>query len=196
MKKILSTIAAVMSLVSVAHADGNFMPTGNLTTIPYGAADYCKANPTECEKVNVAAPVHLDVDKIVLIVTVNDAINKKIEPVTDKEHFGIDEYWTLPKDGKGDCEDIALLKAKVLEKEGIPASDLLMTVVLTRKGEGHAVLTVRTDAGDYILDNLSNNVVTWNKTPYRFLKREANSHGGLWVDIDPSGKNVAATSKK
>ena len=50
-------------------------------------------------------------------------------------------------------------------------------------GEGHAVLTVRTDAGDYILDNLDERVLRWTDTPYRFLKRQAEANSGKWAGI-------------
>ena len=50
-------------------------------------------------------------------------------------------------------------------------------------GEGHAVLTVRTDKGDYVLDNLNDKVEAWNQTGYRFLKRQAIDNTGRWVSI-------------
>ena len=50
-------------------------------------------------------------------------------------------------------------------------------------GEGHAVLTVRTDKGDFILDNLTDAVRQWDETGYRFLKRQASDHTGHWVTI-------------
>ncbi len=60
-------------------------------------------------------------------------------------------------------------------------SDLLITVVRKPDGEGHAVLTLRTDRGDFILDNLTDSVKPWDETPYRFLKRQASEHTGRWV---------------
>ncbi len=52
----------------------------------------------------------------------------------------------------------------------MPISDLLITVVRQMNGEGHAVLTVRTDRGDYVLDNLELRVKPWNETSYDYLK--------------------------
>ncbi len=51
----------------------------------------------------------------------------------------------MGEDGYGDCEDYALLKRKMLMQAGWPREALLMTVVRDKKGEGHAVLTVKTD---------------------------------------------------
>ena len=73
--------------------------------------------------------------------------------------------------------------ARKLAERGLSLSNLLITVVRKPDGEGHAVLTVRTDKGDLILDNLNDSVKTWNKTPYRFLKRQASDHTGRWVTI-------------
>ena len=50
-------------------------------------------------------------------------------------------------------------------------------------GEGHAVLTLRTGSGDFILDNLTDEVRPWHATGYRFLKRQAVDYTGHWVSI-------------
>jgi predicted transglutaminase-like cysteine proteinase len=59
----------------------------------------------------------------------------------------------------------------------------LITVVLDEKNEGHAVLTVATDAGDYVLDNRNNDVVRWNDTKYKFLKRQSRRNPLNWVAL-------------
>jgi len=46
------------------------------------------------------------------------------------------------------------------------------------------VLTLRTTDGDFILDNLDNDVLAWNQTPYTFLKRQATFNTGRWVTIE------------
>lgn len=50
-------------------------------------------------------------------------------------------------------------------------------------GEGHAVLTVRTDRGDYVLDNLEPQIKPWNETSYDYLKRQSTHYTGAWVSI-------------
>ena len=60
--------------------------------------------------------------------------------------------------GAGDCEDYVLEKRRELMHKGLSASDLLITVVRKPDGEGHAMLTVRTDKGDFVLDNLTDAV--------------------------------------
>ena len=71
----------------------------------------------------------------------------------------------------------------MLMERGWPPSSLLITVVLQPNGEGHAVLTVRTSKGDYILDNLESKIKRWDETPYTYLKRQSESHSGRWKDI-------------
>src|SRR5262249_61709880 len=87
------------------------------------------------------------------LVRVNKHVNETIKPMTDLDHYGVAEKWTYPDDGYGDCEDYVLLKRRMLIEAGWPREALLITVVRDRKGDGHAVLTVKTDRGEFILDN-------------------------------------------
>ena len=93
------------------------------------------------------------------LVRVNRWVNETIKPMTDMDHWGVIEKWSLPTDGYGDCEDYVLLKRKMLIDAGWPREALLITVVRDKKGEGHAVLTVKTDKGEFVLDNQNENVL-------------------------------------
>lgn len=160
------------------------MVTGGLTSQPIGHYDFCKLHPGECN-IHPGDLQPLKVSKAVWheIVKVNDAVNRNVKPMSDYDHYGKDEVWAYPDDGFGDCEDYVLEKRRELMREGISLSDLLITVVKKKDGEGHAVLTVRTSRGDYILDNLTNEVKPWTSTPYRYLKRQATDDTGRWVTI-------------
>ena len=48
-----------------------------------------------------------------------------------------------------------------------------MTVARGRTGEEHALPTVTTTSGDYILDNLTDCILPWDQTDYKFLWRQA-----------------------
>ena len=87
------------------------------------------------------------------------------------------------------------MKRRALAERGVTLSNLLITVVRKPDGEGHAVLTVRTDKGDYILDNLSDSVKLWSKTPYRFLKRQSSEHTGRWVTIRGEANTLVGSVK-
>jgi predicted transglutaminase-like cysteine proteinase len=66
---------------------------------------------------------------------------------------------------------------------GWPREALLVTVVLDNEDEGHAVLTVTTDKGDYVLDNKKEDILLWSKTGYRFVKRQSQSDPNVWVSL-------------
>ena len=79
---------------------------------------------------------------------------------------------------------MALLKRRDLIKKGWPVGALLMTVVRRANGEGHAVLTVLTDRGDLVLDNMRSRILVWDETNYQFVKRQSEFDSGEWVAIN------------
>ncbi len=176
----------VMTLLGspTATAGGSqSMLTGGLTSQPIGHYEFCKANPAECSvRLRDSGPLRFDSKLWQQIAEINVRVNAAVKPMNDFDIYGKDEVWAYPK-GAGDCEDYVLEKRRDLMKLGISLTDLLITVVRKPDGEGHAVLTVRTDAGDYILDNLSDTVKPWEATGYRFLKRQSTTHTGRWVSI-------------
>lgn len=185
--------AAMAALLALGwHATGNaaanpFMATGSTTSQPIGHYEFCKVRPAECAIRSVAQrPQRLGTKSWNLIVAVNSAVNRRVKPMNDLELYGKDEVWAYPDKDVGDCEDYVLEKRRLLAAEGVPLSDLLITVVRKPDGEGHAVLTVRTDRGDFILDNLSDEVKLWTNTSYRFLKRQSSENTGRWVSIRDS----------
>ncbi|MGN6571224.1 MAG: transglutaminase-like cysteine peptidase, partial [Pseudolabrys sp.] len=101
-------------------------------------------------------------------------------------HWGVVERWNYPDDGYGDCEDYVLQKRKMLIKAGWPREALLITVVRDKNGDGHAVLTVKTNRGEFALDNQESKILAWDKTGYRFIKRQSQSDPNVWVSLgDP-----------
>ncbi|TIX78245.1 MAG: transglutaminase, partial [Mesorhizobium sp.] len=117
------------------------------------------------------------------MLSVNARVNAAVKPISDFDIYGKDEVWAYPARGVGDCEDYVLEKRRELNRLGVSYANLLMTVVRKPDGEGHAVLTVRTSKGDYVLDNLDGKVRSWDRTGYRFLKRQAIDNTGRWVSI-------------
>jgi predicted transglutaminase-like cysteine proteinase len=117
------------------------------------------------------------------LLAINAKVNREVEPVTDMDHWGVAEKWSYPTDGKGDCEDYVLEKRKRLMSAGFPRQSLLITVVRDKKGDGHAVLMVRTDRGDFILDNQEQKVKLWTETGYRFIKRQSQENPNRWVSL-------------
>ncbi len=144
---------------------------------------FCNRNPEECE-VDRHQPERVVLTPSVwnTIKAVNRRVNATILPVTDRDHWGVVDRWDYPDDGMGDCEDIQLLKRRHLVAEGLPHRALRMTVVADERGDGHAVLTVLTDRGDFILDNKRNVVLPWGRTGYTYLMREG-TKDRAWVAL-------------
>ena len=114
---------------------------------------------------------------------INKRVNETVRPITDLEHWGVVERWNYPEDGYGDCEDYVLLKRRMLMQAGWPRQALLITVVRDKQGDGHAVLTVRTDKGELILDNQNLDILLWTETGYRFIKRQSQRDPNVWLTV-------------
>lgn len=174
-----------------------FVSTGALTRPPIGWVEFCAETPQEC---NFAAS--LPRDAVINsrswkeLVRINTAVNDQIKPLTDYEHYGVLEKWSYPDDGYGDCEDYVLLKRRLLTAAGWPRQALLITVVRDQKGEGHAVLTVKTDKGEFILDNQNPDILLWSETSYRYVKRQSQTDPNVWVSLgDTRPAFATATSR-
>jgi len=176
-------------------ADGRSMETGRVTSQPIGHYEFCREFASECKPVkgSDAAPKVTDYGWDV-VREINQAVNFSVMPKTDMEIFGKEEVWSYP-DVAGDCEDYVLLKRHMLIERGFSAADALITVVRKPDGEGHAVLTLRTSEGDFVLDNLVDEIRSWRDTPYRYLKRQASNNSGRWVTIE-NGSDVLVGAVK
>jgi predicted transglutaminase-like cysteine proteinase len=151
---------------------------------PIGAwVKFCEQFAAECS-VNTAEPAVIELKPQIwsTIVAVNRRVNTRIKPITDKDHWGLVDRWEFPDDGMGDCEDFQLLKRRMLVERGLPRRAMRMTVVIDELGEGHAVLTIRTDRGNYILDNKTSAILSEEQTGYVFVKRESQDVVG-WVSL-------------
>jgi predicted transglutaminase-like cysteine proteinase len=180
------------------HSAGQlYASLGNTTRAPIGWVQFCADNPDQCgggktqaRDVVMTQTAWRDLQKV------NHWVNEKIKPMTDMDHWGVVEKWSIPTDGYGDCEDYALLKRKMLIDAGWPREALLMTVVRDKQGEGHAVLTVKTDRGEFILDNENENVVAWTETGYRYVKRQSQSDPDVWVSLGDVNPAIATASAR
>jgi predicted transglutaminase-like cysteine proteinase len=185
---------------SAAPARGGeylFVSVGDGTRPPIGWVEFCAQRPWECNVAPTAArDVVLTAKAWKDLVRINRLVNQRIRPMTDMEHHGLVEKWSYPDDGYGDCEDYVLLKRRMLMEAGWPREALLITVVRDRKGDGHAVLTVKTDQGEFILDNQNEDIVLWSEAGYRFVKRQSQSDPNAWVSLgDPRPATATATSR-
>ena len=161
-----------------------YTPIGEPTLVPYGWVDFCNRYRGQCDtKPMPAMDVKLTAATFAAIKRVDLFVNHAVRPMTDMDHWNVVDQWDYPIDGYGDCEDYALLKRRLLIEKGFPRQALLMTVVLDTHGEGHAVLTLATDRGDFILDNLTDRIKPWEETGYRFVKRQSQTDPNVWLSI-------------
>ena len=137
----------------------------------------CNVRPLTPRDIVLSQRAWSDLNKI------NLWVNQTIKPMTDLKHWGVIERWNYPDDGYGDCEDYVLLKRRMLMEAGWPRQALLITVVRDQKGDGHAVLTVETTRGEFVLDNEVNQILPWDRTGYRFVKRQSQSDPNKWVAL-------------
>jgi predicted transglutaminase-like cysteine proteinase len=180
--------AATVAGIGVARAAADEAPlyveVAEVARAPIGWVEFCASNPGECTTVpSMLRDVVLTTKAFKDLASVNRYVNKSVKPMTDLEHWGIIEKWSYPDDGYGDCEDYVLLKRRLLIKAGWPREALLITVVRDRRDEGHAVLTVKTDRGEFILDNQAEAVLPWFETDYRFVKRQSQKDPNVWVSL-------------
>ena len=189
---------AAMFVTAQTQASPRFMETGGRTTQPVGHYELCQRLPVECaERTPAQAPVKLTRELWSQIIEVNNLVNTMVAPRTDMEMWGREEVWSYPTNGLGDCEDYVLEKRLMLmQKAHIPAGNLLITVVRQPDGAGHAVLTVETSLGDFILDNLEPRVLAWEDTDYQYPKRQSDRNSGVWVAIDDPRQILVGSVRK
>jgi predicted transglutaminase-like cysteine proteinase len=161
-----------------------YAAVGTQTTVPYGWIDFCQRYKGECDTgatapmdINLSPKAQAEIERI------NKWVNAAVEPVSDMDHWGVADQWDYPSDGKGDCEDYALMKRRMLIALGFPRQALLMTVVKDEHNDGHAILTVKTNRGEFVLDNLNAEIKPWSDTGYRFIKRQSQNDENIWVQV-------------
>jgi predicted transglutaminase-like cysteine proteinase len=189
-----SQAAEAQQVAALPAASSPTVATGE--TRPVRAwIEYCERHAADCAvDVNEPSEIVLTPATWQKVLAVNARVNDLIQPLTDEDHWGVIDSWDLPTDGSGDCEDYQLLKRKLLVEAGFPRRALRMTVVLDEKSEGHAVLMVRTDRGDFILDNKVQSVLPWHQTGYIYVKREGHD-GTAWNSLGGAMSPVATANR-
>lgn len=152
---------------------GNRLPDATQSSAP--VADYVR--------------IDLDRDAMATLKAVNRRVNRSLIADTDARVYQTNDYWEAPamtRGARGDCEDFALVKRRLLIEQGIPAAALSLAIVRTRYNEDHAVLVVATRQGDFVLDNLAFSVRPWQKTGYDWVSRQAPGDDLGWVSLMPA----------
>lgn len=169
------------------------MPAAERSAVtPSGYVSFCLRFADQCA-VTPGAPKSIAMTPVLwtTLRKVNDGVNDAIWPEDDQRHYGRAEFWNIPTDGYGDCEDYALTKRKQLIGLGLPIAALRIAVVITGDGSRHAVLTVVTDKGDYVLDNMKSDVLPWDKTGFTWIERQDPSTAMAWVSLGAADTMLA-----
>ena len=185
---LLLLAAMVPARAQSLPAQASFAAVGDTTRTPYGWADLCGRQPQECQvEVLDAVDLHLTAKTWAMLERIDAQVNADIEPISNMDHWGtMLDHWDYPTDGKGDCKIYALWKRKLLMDLGFPRQALLMTIVRDLEGNGHTILTVKTDKGDFILDNMVPEIRAWDATGYKFVKRQSQNDPNVWVAVGPT----------
>ncbi len=165
-----------------------------LVDAPSSFNDSCRRYPWFCTNRTTGAKPVDQADLLDLARKINRRVNLVVSPLSDAENYGVADYWTLPNNGSGDCEDFVLQKYKLLLDAGVDSRDLSIAIVLDRQGDNHAVLVLRHSSGDLVLDNLSSRVRPWNETGYTFLAMQSGDDKTRWEVVmnQPRDSNVLA----
>jgi predicted transglutaminase-like cysteine proteinase len=190
-----SAIAMESNLTSVAKTNSANAATFGKSLPPVGYVDFCARGEEECTATGGKNErLAMSPDNWNMLVQVNTYVNGKIRPQSDSDLYHVAEKWTYPTSA-GDCEDYALLKKRYLQSMGFSAHELLITVLLDEKGEGHAVLTIVTDNGDFIMDNRRDDILRWDQTPYKFLKRQSQLNPRHWLSLQKTAPQIQVSMK-
>lgn len=104
---------------------------------------------------------------------INRNVNAEVTFIPDQENSGLEELWSFPEGGAGDCEDFVLEKRKRLVDLGFPGAALTCAIAFhEQKLFPHALLLVESTSGTWVLDNLDDEVLCWDRVPYFFTRRE------------------------
>lgn len=161
MNRTLVLALAACLTASIGISEAAAASSGRSAPLAYQL--FCLKSPDHC-RAGSRQQVDLTSKTMAKLHRVNRSVNGAIRARNDR---GADT-WSIGA-SSGDCEDYALTKRRHLIQLGIPSGALRMAVVRTRRGEGHAVLVVRTTQGDRILDNRTNSIKSWRQTDLQLV---------------------------
>lgn len=194
---ILSAPVAQAGFFDNGVPESDWMVESEVVTAPKGYRTMCQTQPALCEpdkasQQMVKVPASFTTGQSTeeakqemweKLVDVNDSINWKISPASDKDIFGTPDVWTMPR-RYGDCEDYAIAKKWELLRLGFKPEQLLYAVVEGKLSPYHAVLVVRTEWGTYVLDNMEKDVLPWRETGYTWVIRQSTQDPSKWVKLE------------
>lgn len=178
-------LSATMPALSIDARRAGMIPIRAEAGAPSGAAQLCSTYAWACAK--TGRQMLIGEAALATAQAINLRANRSIRSISDMQQYRVAERWALPTARGGDCEDYAIYKKAALIKAGFPPDQLLIATVLDRKRQSHAVLVLRTGTQDLVLDNLTNRIVSWDKTGYTFLRLQDPRQPSRWVSVMAGG---------
>lgn len=181
----ISMSALLVSAFPARAGEDAFLASRMTVSAPASAADLCTISSWACGRGDASAKI--SAGQLDLAVALNRKINREVRQIPDQSQYGRPDHWALPTARGGDCEDFALLKKKLLVQAGVNPRRLLIATVLDRDRNAHAVLVLRTEEGDFVLDNLDDRILHWQSTGYTFLRMQNPDNPTRWTAVIAGG---------
>ena len=158
---------ALFSTMTPSASKSEAFSFGEEVLPPFAHTVFCQTYPVDCERSRSAKPFPNTAARRAELDTVNRQVNGSIAPET-KEVSDIVKHWRLAPP-KGNCSDYAVTKRHDLLQKGWSSSSLLLAEVTLKIGEHHLILVVRTAGGEFVLDNLDQNVLSLAEARKRYV---------------------------
>jgi predicted transglutaminase-like cysteine proteinase len=178
------TTAGLASVPDVLQQGIQFIRFDVTTLPPMAFTQFCLKYASDCEPQRLL----FRGDRLMLnkmrwseLENINRTVNSSIHPVRNEDGLAGEKWLLGPV--RGDCNDYAVTKRHQLIARGWPARTVLLSEVVTISGEHHLVTVVRTDSGDLVLDNLTDRIMPWSRTPYRWVRIQTPKNPSYWASI-------------
>jgi predicted transglutaminase-like cysteine proteinase len=174
---LISAPMALRGMIQYIKFDGPTLP-------PMAFTQFCLRYADECKPHRIAfrgGRFKMNAERWADLREVNRDVNAAIRPEANLEGLAGEKWLLNPT--SGDCNDYAVTKRHELLARGWPARALLLSEVVTRGGEHHLVLVVRSQDGDLVLDSLNERIVPWFRAPYQWVRIQMPGDSRLWSTI-------------
>jgi predicted transglutaminase-like cysteine proteinase len=165
------------------------------TLAPFQHVRFCLRYPADCNS-NPMEAEHIDLsdENSALLDRVNRSANAAIAPIHKSYGRNLADAWTIAPVA-GDCNDYAVTKRHELLRSGLPAKALRLAAVRTKSGSGHLVLVAATTKGELVLDNLTDEILPWQSTDYRWMKIQSVGDPRVWNQVETPRVSVSSRDR-
>lgn len=180
--KLLRLVVAIAGCIAGSAAawavDGPFLTTVGTSKSPPGSERLCQDVAGVCARRAPGRRLAGEAERAAAT-AVNGAVNRRLTPFIDP--MGIGTSWVPPAGQVGDCKHYAVTKKSELVAAGVDPRRLLLAIVARPDNVLHAVLVYRTEAGDLILDSVSDRIIGWRETAYTVIKMQNPADPARWA---------------